>query len=191
MNDLQYPDTESVVAHFRYWVERVVIDLNLCPFARRPYEDGRVRFVVSDACEPALLLVDLAQELDLLRATDAAKTETTLLIHPGVLHDFIDYNDFLGIVETLLEQGGYTGEFQVASFHPDYHFADTDADDAANYTNRSPYPALHLLREASIEHALESVAAPEKIPQRNIRTLEKLGAEHMRDMLAECLEIKT
>ncbi len=149
-----------------------------------------MRFVVSDASEPALLLADLERELKSLHEMDASKAETTLLIHPDVLHDFIDYNDFLGVVEKLLDQGGYTGEFQVASFHPDYRFADTAADDAGNYTNRSPYPALHILREASIEHALESVAAPEQIPERNIRTLEKLGSGYMQAILAECLEIK-
>jgi len=110
VNNQQHPDTESVIARFRCWIERVVIELNLCPFARQPYEGGRVRYVVSDACEPVELLVDLEQELEWLRETGVGKTETTLLIHPDVLQDFPDYNDFLGVVEKLLEQGGYTGE---------------------------------------------------------------------------------
>jgi hypothetical protein len=190
MNNLQHPDAKNAIARFRCWIERVVIGLNLCPFARKPYEDDRVRYVVSDASEPGLLLADLERELDLLHEAGAGNTETTLLIHPHVLLDFLDYNDFFNVVEELLKQGGYTGEFQVASFHPDYCFAGAEADDAENYTNRSPYPALHILREASIEQALEGFSAPDLIPERNIRTMEKLGAERMRAILAECLEIK-
>ena len=190
MNNPQYPDAKSVIGRFRCWIERVVIELNLCPFARKPYESDRVRFIVSDASEPGQLLADLERELDLLHEAGVGNTETTLLIHPYVLLDFLDYNDFFNIVEELLEQGGYTGEFQVASFHPDYCFAGTEADDAENYTNRSPYPALHILREASIEQALAGFAAPDLIPEQNIRTMEKLGAERMRAILASCLEMK-
>ena len=184
------PDAENVIARFRCWIERVVIGLGLCPFARKPYEGGRVRYVVSDAGEPELLLADLERELELLREADAGKIETTLLVHPHVLQDFLDYNEFLGVVEGFLEQGGYRGEFQVASFHPDYRFAGTERDAAENYTNRSPYPALHILREADIEQALAGFADPDQIPERNICTMEKLGAERMRAILAECLKIK-
>ena len=179
-----------MIARFRCWIERVVIELNLCPFARKPYEGERVRFVVSDAGEPELLLADLERELELLREADAGKTETTLLVHPLVLQDFLDYNEFLGVVEDFLEQGGYRGEFQVASFHPDYCFAGTERDAAENYTNRSPYPALHILREAGIEQALAGFTDPDQIPERNICTMEKLGAGRMRSILAECLKIK-
>ncbi|MFQ5644894.1 MAG: DUF1415 domain-containing protein [Thiogranum sp.] len=188
MADPEIADAGTVIAQFRCWVEQVVIGLNLCPFARGPYAGGRVHFVVSAASEPEQLLADLDRELAVLRATDAAVIETTLLIHPHVLTDFIDYNDFLGVVEVLLEQGGYAGEFQVASFHPGYRFAGTESDAAENYTNRSPWPALHLLREAALERALEGYKNPEQIPERNIRTMEKLGAEQMRAILAACLE---
>jgi len=190
MNNPQHPDTETIIARYRCWIERVVIALNLCPFARKPYEGDRVRYVVSDAGAPELLLADLEHELKLLRKTDAGTTETTLLIHPYTLQDFLDYNDFLGAVDDVLGQGGYAGEFQVASLHPRYRFAGTEKDDAENYTNRSPYPALHILREADIEQALTGFATPEQIPEQNIRAMKKLGAERMRAILAECLEIK-
>lgn len=190
MSNLQYPDAACVIARFRCWIERVVIELNLCPFARKPYEGERVRYVVSDASDPALLLADLERELDLLRQTDAGEIETTLLIHPQVLTDFLDYNDFFNAIDALLEQGGYAGEFQVASFHPDYRFAGTERDDAENYTNRSPYPVLHILREASIEQALAGFENPDQIPERNIRTMEKLGAEQMQAVLVQCLALK-
>jgi len=167
-----------------------VVELNLCPFARKPYEGGQVRYVVSVAERPEDLLEDVQRELELLRATDAAEVETTVLIHPYVLNDFLDYNDFLGIVDTLIEEGRYAGEFQVASLHPDYQFAGTEADDAENYTNRSPYPILHLLREEGLARAIAGYARPDKIPERNIRTLEKLGATRMREILDECMHIE-
>lgn len=175
------------MARTRCWIERVVVELNLCPFARKPYEGGQVRYVVSAAKRPEDLLEDVQRELELLRATDAAKIETTVLIHPDVLNDFLDYNDFLGTVDALIEEGGYAGEFQVASLHPDYQFAGTQPDDAENYTNRSPYPILHLLREEGLARAIAGYARPDKIPERNIRTLEKLGAARMREILDECL----
>ena len=179
-----------MIARFRCWIERVVIGLGLCPFARKPYEGDRVRYVVSDAGEPELLLADLERELELLREANAGKIETTLLVHPHVLQDFLDYNEFLGVVEGFLEQGGYRGEFQVASFHPDYRFAGTERDAAENYTNRSPYPALHILREAGIEQALAGFADPDKMPEGNIRTMRKPGAKRIRAILAGRLEIK-
>jgi len=188
MNGLQHLDAEKVITRFSCWIEQVVIGLNLCPFARKPYAGGRVRLVASAASEPEQLLVELEQELALLRASDAGDIETTLLIHPDVLTDFFAYNDFLGVVENLLEQGGYAGEFQVASFHPGYRFAGTHSDDAENFTNRSPYPALHLLREAGIEQALAGYSNPEQIPERNIRTMQDMGAEEMQAMLAACME---
>lgn len=182
-------DIETIIARTRYWTERVVVELNLCPFARKPYEDGQVRYVVSAADRPEDLLTDLHMELERLRATDAGEIETTLLIHPDVLNDFLDYNDFLGIVDALIEEGGYEGEFQVASLHPHYQFAGTQPDDAENYTNRSPYPILHLLREEGLARAIAGYARPDKIPERNIRTLEKIGAARMRELLDECMRI--
>jgi hypothetical protein len=182
-----HPDANTIIAHTRCWIERVVIELNLCPFARKPFEAGQVRFVVSAADQPEALLGDLHRELEFLRSTDAGEVETTVLIHPCVLKDFLDYNDFLGVVDALIAEEGYEGEFQVASFHPDYQFAGTTADDAENYTNRSPYPALHLLREEGLARAIDGYARPDKIPERNIRTLEDAGAERMRELLGQCM----
>lgn len=183
-------DNPTVIARTRCWIERVVVEMNVCPFARKPYEGGNVRYVVSAAHSPEDLLGEVQQELELLRASDAGEIETTVLIHPHVLNDFLDYNDFLGIVDALLEDGGYEGEFQVASLHPAYQFAGTQPDDAENYTNRSPYPILHLLREAELARAIAGYARPDQIPERNIRTMEKIGATRMREILDECLSIQ-
>ncbi len=183
-------NTETIIARTRCWIEKAVIGINLCPFARKPQEAGRVRYVVSEAREPQALLAQVQEEFERLREWPASEVETTVLIHPWVLNDFYDYNDFLGEVDRLIERGGYGGEFQVASLHPDYQFAGTEVDDAENYTNRSPYPILHLLREASLAEAVASYARPDKIPERNISTMEKLGAEHRRALLAECMEIE-
>lgn len=185
-----HSNIETIIASTRCWIERVVVELNLCPFARKPYESGQVRYVVSAADRSEDLLADLHRELELLRTTDAGEIETTVLIHPDVLNDFLDYNDFLGNVDALIDEGGYEGEFQVASFHPHYQFAGTQADDAENYTNRSPYPILHLLREEGLARAIAGYARPDKIPERNIRTLEKIGAARMREILDECMRIE-
>lgn len=183
------PNHETIIARTRCWVERAVVALNLCPFARKPVEGEQVRYVVSSAEDEETLLADMQQELEHLRATDPGLIETTVLIHPYLLNDFYDYNDFLGVVDDFLEEAGYLGEFQVASLHPDYQFAGTEPGDAENYTNRSPYPVLHLLREALLEKAILSYARPDKIPERNIRTMETVGAAKMRVMLAECMQL--
>jgi hypothetical protein len=149
--------------------------LNLCPFAEGPYRGGRVRFSVSASRSAADLLNELSSELEGLQAADPLALETTLLIHPWVLHDFLEYNDFLDAAEALVAKLGLEGELQVASFHPGYQFADTRYDDIENFTNRSPYPMLHLLREASVERAIAAVGDPEEIYRRNIRTLRDLG----------------
>jgi len=182
-------NSEIIIAQTRCWIERAVVALNLCPFAKKPVEGEQVRYVVSEARDEESLLAEMQQELDHLRDTDAAALETTVLIHPYVLDDFYDYNDFLGLVDAFLEDAGYAGEFQVASLHPDYQFAGTEPEDAENYTNRSPYPILHLLREELLEKAILTYARPDKIPERNIRTMEKLGADKMRKMLAECMQL--
>ena len=138
----------------RRWVERAVIGLNLCPFAKAVYMKQQVRFVLSDASTPEALLEELAEELVLLRDTDPDQVDTTLIVHPDVLTDFLDYNDFLDNADAAVEALDLQGVIQVASFHPDYQFAGTMPDDISNYTNRSPYPTLHLLREASIDRAV-------------------------------------
>lgn len=177
---------EQVVAHTRYWIERFVVGLNLCPFARRPLqEDEAVRFVVSAAGDEAALLAALSAELEMLR--DNAAIETTLLIHPGVLQDFYAYNHFLGEVEQLLSALQLEGIFQVASFHPDYQFAGTDPDDAENYSNRSPYPMLHLLREDSVAQAVATHPEVESVPANNIATLNALGAHQLQALRQSCI----
>lgn len=187
MNDA--PNTETIIARTRCWVERAVVALNLCPFARKPVEGEQVRYVVSRAQDEEALIADMQLELEFLRDSDPALIETTVLIHPWVLTDFYDYNDFLAVVDDFLEEAGYVGEFQVASLHPQYQFSETDPDDAENFTNRSPYPVLHLLRESLLEKAILTYARPDKIPQRNIRTMEKLGADKMRQLLDECMQL--
>jgi len=185
----QLPDDDTVIARTRCWIEKAVVALNLCPFARKPYEGEQVRYVVSHAQTPDELFIDLQHELEHLRQSDPQVVETTVLIHPWVLNDFLDYNDFLGVVDELIENGGYGGEFQVASLHPDYQFAGTKSDDAENYTNRSPYPILHLLREELLARAISTYARPDKIPERNIRLMEQLGTVKMQAMLDECMKI--
>jgi hypothetical protein len=156
-------------------MERSVIGLNLCPFAENPYRGNRVHFTVSAQRSAAGLLEDLRSELQALAAADPAHRETTLLIHPLVLADFTEYNDFLEVCDATVAELNLEGELQVASFHPQYQFAQTQPDDIENYTNRSPYPMLHLLREASVERAVAAVGDTEEIYRRNIRTLRALG----------------
>jgi len=171
---------DEVVAATRDWLERAVIGLDLCPFARPVYAEERIRYVVSAADAPEPLLADLLRELAFLAAADPAAVETTLLIHPRALADFLDYNAFLGVAEAAVEDLGLRGEIQVASFHPRYRFAGAAADDIASYTNRSPYPMLHLLREASVEHAVAALPDPARIYEKNIETLRRLGHEGWR-----------
>ena len=159
----------------RRWVERAVIGLNLCPFAKAVYVKQQVRFVLSDASTPEALLEELAEELVLLRDTDPDQVDTTLIVHPDVLTDFLDYNDFLDNADAAVEALDLQGVIQVASFHPDYQFAGTMPDDISNYTNRSPYPTLHLLREASIDRAVEAFPDADVIVERNVKTLDALG----------------
>lgn len=170
------PDSAAVIAAMRHWLEQAVIGLNLCPFAKSVYVAERVRFVVSDARHLDAFLEQLDAELDFLAAADPAEVDTTLLIHPTLFEDFETFNDVSGIAEEAVEEHGLDGVLQIASFHPLFQFADTEADDISNYTNRAPYPTLHLLREASIEQALAHYPhEPDSIFERNIETMEKLG----------------
>jgi hypothetical protein len=165
----------EIVTATRLWVERAVIGLGLCPFAEGVYRLGQVRLHVSEQRSAAGLLLDLEAELTRLHAADPRECETTLLIHPWVLTDFIEFNDFLQICDETVAGLGLEGELQVASFHPQYQFAGTRPEDIENSTNRSPYPTLHLLREASVERALATVADPDAIYENNIRRLRELG----------------
>lgn len=178
------PGEMAVIEATRRWVDRAVIGLNLCPFAKAVQARGRVRYRVSAATDEEALLADLAGELQHLAATDPAHTDTTLLIHPQVLGDFRAYNRFLGVADAALAALGLEGEIQVASFHPRYRFAGTRADAVENHTNRSPYPMLHLLREASIEAAVAAVPDAADIYRRNVQTLRRLGHAGLQHVLA-------
>jgi hypothetical protein len=170
-------DDEEIIAATRRWLERAVIGLNLCPFAKAVYVKEQVRYVVSPARTPEELLETLMNELQDLADTDPDKVDTTLIIHPFVLDDFLDFNEFLDVADAAVEDMQFDGELQVASFHPDYQFADTDQNDIANYTNRAPYPILQLLREESIDRAVEAFPDAEAIFEKNIETMEALGHE--------------
>ena len=170
-------DDDAIIAATRRWLERAVIGLNLCPFAKSVYVKEQVRYVVSNATTPEALLETLMNELQHLSDTDPEQLDTTLLIHPFVLTDFEDYNELLDVADAAVEDMQLDGELQVASFHPDYQFADTDVNDISNYTNRAPYPILHLLREESIERAVAAFPDAAEIFEKNIETMEKLGHE--------------
>lgn len=171
------PSDEQIIASTRKWLERAVIGLRLCPFAASPYQANRVRFCVSAERSAAGLLTDLRRELQALQDADPLQCETTLLIHPWVLNDFLEYNDFLDECDAAVAELGLEGELQVASFHPDYRFEGTSRKDITNFTNRSPYPMLHLLREASVERAVASFPGVDEIGERNMKTLRQLGHE--------------
>ena len=168
-------DDDAVIAATRAWLEKAVIGLNLCPFAKAVYVKNQVRIVVSHAPHLDALLEDLDRELDLLAAADPDEIDTTLLVHPTLLADFLDFNDFMQIAEAAVGEHGLEGVLQIASFHPRFQFEGTAPDDIGNYTNRAPYPTLHLIREASIVRAVDAVPDPESIYTRNIETLERLG----------------
>lgn len=173
-----FPDAEpaAVIAATRQWIERAVIGLNLCPFAKAVYVREQIRYVVGAATTPDVLRAELETELRLLVAADPAHVDTTLLIHPQVLTDFLDYNDFLGEADEAIQRLDLEGVIQIASFHPAYQFANSTPDDVTNCTNRSPYPMLHLLREASVGKAVASYPDAARIHERNIATLRRLGA---------------
>jgi len=170
-------DHDEVLRRSADWLDRAVIGLNLCPFAKAVQVKGQIRWVVSDAHDEQALLDQLTQELRRLDEADPERIETTLLVHPRVLTDFEAFNQFLDRADQALRRLGLDGVMQIASFHPQYQFANSAPDDIANATNRSPYPTLHLLREASIERAVASTPDAADIYERNIETLERLGRE--------------
>jgi uncharacterized protein len=164
------------------WLDRVVIGLNLCPFAAEPRRQQQIRITVSRVTDVTGWLAELQSELRLLSQLSPVDVETALLVIPQGLEDFADYNDVLELADRLLQHFGWEGEFQIASFHPDYCFADSQHEDAGNLTNRSPYPMLHILREASIEDALADYPHPESIPQRNIEQVRNLSEVQKRQL---------
>ena len=169
-----------IIEDVRRWLESFVIEFNLCPFAKRELVKDRIRFAVSSTDSTEQLLASLLEEIWFLE--NNSSIETTLLIHPAVLQDFDDYYQFLDLADALLEQEGYRGIFQVASFHPEYRFAEIE-DDAENYSNRSPYPLLHLLRESSVEREIANYPDISTIPQQNIRLLRKMGVAKLEALL--------
>lgn len=176
---------EQVVLAVRKWVETLVVGMNLCPFAKRELVKNRVRFVTTAAITEEQLLQVLRAELERLNADSTI--ETTLLIHPDILQDFYDFNDFLHDADNLLVEMELEGIYQIASFHPDYQFGGTSPSDAENYTNRSPYPVLHLLREDSLERVIADYPNVDDIPQRNIELMNKLGRDKLQALLKSCL----
>jgi hypothetical protein len=180
--DDDLPGAARVVAETRAWMRRAVIGLNLCPFARAVDVKDQVRYVATAAADAEALLRVLVDELQWLAGADPAEVDTTLLVHPRAFADFEDFNDFLELADAAVSELGLEGELQVASFHPDYQFADTEPDDVTNASNRAPYPTLHLLREASVDRAVAAFPEAEAIFERNMETLEKLGAKGWADV---------
>jgi uncharacterized protein len=169
------PQTATVLSDTRIWLERAVIGLNLCPFAKGVHVKGQIHYAVSAAASPQDLLDDLKKELNDLVALDCNVRDTTLLIAPNFMADFLDFNDFLPKVDKVLKALKLDGIIQIASFHPQFQFAGTELDDITNYTNRAPYPTLHLIREASIDRAVEAFPQAETIFEANMQTMEQLG----------------
>lgn len=168
---------EPILSATRRWLEQAVIGLNLCPFAKSVFVRKQIRYALTAAVTADELLAELATELALLADSDAEQLDTTLLIHPLAMTDFLDYHFFLAEADALIRNNGYDGIFQIAGLHPQYEFAGSEADDVANYTNRAPYPMLHLLRESSIDRAVAAFPDAAAIFERNIETMEKLGHE--------------
>ena len=173
---------EKIIVATKLWLERAVIGLNLCPFAKAVHVKNQISYVVSSATTHEDLLSDLMRALEILAETSAEKIDTTLLVHPYVLTDFIDYNNFLDVVDAALEDMDLENTLQVASFHPQYQFAGTQPDDIENYTNRSPYPMMHLLRETSVVQAVLAFPEAGKIFDKNIETLRELGHAGWNDL---------
>lgn len=169
-------DDQAVVAATRRWIEQAVIGLDLCPFTQAVHVKNQVRYVVSQAPHLDGLLEDLDRELDFLAAADPEEIDTTLLIHPALLPDFADFNDFMQVAEAAVGEHGLEGVIQIASFHPAFRFEGAGPDDMGNFANRAPFPTLHLLREASIGRAMAAFPEAATICERNIETLQALGA---------------
>ena len=182
-----WPSDEAVVAATRSWLTEIVIGLELCPYAKPVHVKGQIRYFVSTAEDPETLLQDLLNELQGLAEADPALVDTTLLVHPRALPDFLEYNDFLSVAEFALEDLGLAGQLQIASFHPDYRYAGNAAEDLANYVTRSPYPMLHLLREASVDRALAAFPDASLIVNKNKNTLRRLGLDGWRRLMNSVL----
>ena len=174
---------EQAIGRVRAWIERFVVDLNLCPFARPVASSNALRIVACESASPEAIATLLITELDQLRQSLESDIATSVLVFPEGLQEFDDYLGFLDDAQTVLEEMGLAGEIQIASFHPDYRFEGEPVDAVSHFTNRSPYPLIHLLRETMVTSALESYPNPERIPERNIQTLERLGLAHIERLL--------
>ena len=177
MIETQPAKLDPTIERTQRWLSRAVIGLNLCPFAKAVHAKGQIRYVASVATTPEMLADELVRELELLAEASAEQVDTTLLIHPYVLQDFLDFNDFLDVADGIVDELELDGILQVASFHPQFQFENTEPDDITNFSNRSPYPTLHLLREDSVERAVDAFPDEQEIAATNIATLEKLGHE--------------
>ena len=181
--------TESpAIAATRRWVEQVVVGLNICPFAAAPVRGDRIRYALCEATHPEAIYRALLQEMEDLIGLPESVAEGSLLVVPQGLENFADYLDLFQVAEAAIPEAGLEGILQLASFHPDYQFHGAAPDDPANYTNRSPYPMFHLIREAPLERALARHPDPEGIPARNIELLRRLGLASMRERLASCFD---
>lgn len=178
------PDNTAIIDQTKKWLSTVIIAHTLCPFAKREYDNNSIHYEVIEAPDLESQLEQIIIECEAL--DNVAARETSLLIFPKALADFEDYLDMLELATKLLEKQGYEGVYQLASFHPKYRFEGAAPDDASHYTNRSPYPMLHILREASVEAVLEKFPNPENIPTRNIKLTRDLGLSVMKDLLAAC-----
>ena len=185
MAESSSPAEDKIIQQTRQWIRSVVIGLNLCPFAARPVDRERVRYVVSEAQTLEACLTALMQEVQRLDEDDSI--DTTLLILPTAFPDFEDFLELTEVADELLEENDYEGVYQVASFHPDYHFADAPENDPADFTNRSIYPMLHLLREEQVEQAIDSHPDPDGIPERNVNFTREKGLDYMRKLRDACL----
>jgi len=180
----QIPEDEKIISQTKSWLEKVVIGLNFCPFAGREFRRGSIHYAVLNSSDRKKILTQLAIEFQ--RLDENTEIETTLIILPGQFNDFNNYLDLIDLCQELLEEEDYEGIYQVASFHPSYLFAGSGENDASNYTNRSPYPMIHILREASITKVLENYPEPESIPERNITLANEKGLEVMRELWKSC-----
>ncbi|MEI9952759.1 MAG: DUF1415 domain-containing protein [Pseudomonadota bacterium] len=187
-SSVPWPSDDVVSARTRAWLTEIVIGLELCPFAKPVHVKGQIRYCVSGAETPEALLQDLLTELQALADADPALVDTTLLIHPRALPDFLEYNDFLSVAEFALEDMGLAGQLQIASFHPGYRYAGNSAQDLANYVTRSPYPMLHLLREASVDRAVAAFPDASLIVDKNMQTMRTLGLDGWRRLMQRVLK---
>ena len=177
--------SEQIINRTKKWINTFVIGYNLCPFARKVQLQNRIEYIVNESSDLSLLMTAFLENVQLLSRIPAEKIDTSLFIVPNALEDFEEYLDFVATAEDLVIELGFEGIFQIATFHPKYQFAGTKIDDIENYTNRSPFPMLHILREESLTKALENYEQPELIPQRNIATMKQLGVEYLNNRVIE------